>query len=115
EKPWEQLLGAITAVFASWMNPRAVTYRKLNDIPVEWGTAVNVQAMVFGNMGTDCATGVAFTRDPSTGAKKFFGEYLINAQGEDVVAGIRDPQPINEASRVQGKAITLEKAMPKAY
>ncbi len=115
EKPWEQLLGAITAVFASWMNPRAITYRKLNDIPQEWGTAVNVQAMVFGNMGEDCATGVAFTRDPSTGAKKFFGEYLINAQGEDVVAGIRDPQPINEASRVQGKAMTLEKAMPKAY
>ncbi len=115
EKPWDQLLGAITAVFASWMNPRAITYRKLNDIPAEWGTAVNVQSMVFGNMGDDCATGVAFTRDPSTGAKKFFGEYLINAQGEDVVAGIRDPQPINEASRVHGTAITLEKAMPKAY
>jgi pyruvate, orthophosphate dikinase len=117
EDPWEQLNGAIGAVFSSWMNPRANTYRRLNDIPEAWGTAVNVQAMVFGNMGSDCATGVAFTRDPSTGAKKFYGEFLINAQGEDVVAGIRTPQPINEASRTgeTKKLLTLEKLMPKAY
>lgn len=117
EDPWEQLWGAIGAVFSSWMNPRAITYRKLNDIPQEWGTAVNIQAMVFGNMGNDCATGVAFTRDPSTGEKKFFGEFLINAQGEDVVAGIRTPQPINEASRHESSEIlpTLEEIMPKAY
>ncbi|HTL11794.1 MAG TPA: PEP/pyruvate-binding domain-containing protein, partial [Bdellovibrionota bacterium] len=99
EDPWDQLWGAIGAVFGSWMNPRAITYRKLNDIPEEWGTAVNVQSMVFGNMGNDCATGVAFTRDPSTGERRFFGEFLINAQGEDVVAGIRTPHPINDASR----------------
>lgn len=117
EDPWEQLHGAIGAVFASWMNPRANTYRKLNDIPEAWGTAVTVQAMVFGNMGNDCATGVAFTRDPSTGAHKFFGEYLVNAQGEDVVSGIRTPQPINESSRTGEtlKTMTLEKEMPKAY
>ncbi|MBC7385617.1 MAG: pyruvate, phosphate dikinase [Cryobacterium sp.] len=117
ENPWEQLLGAIGAVFASWKNPRANTYRKLNDIPEAWGTAVNVQAMVFGNMGSDCATGVAFTRDPSTGVRKFFGEYLVNAQGEDVVAGIRTPQPINESSRTgeTKAAVTLEKVMPKPY
>jgi pyruvate,orthophosphate dikinase len=81
------------------MNPRANTYRRLNNIPEAWGTAVSVQSMVFGNMGDDCATGVAFTRDPSTGQKKFFGEFLVNAQGEDVVAGIRTPQPINNESR----------------
>src|SRR5690606_32993798 len=117
EDPWEQLRGAIGAVFASWMNPRANTYRKLNDIPTSWGTAVNVQAMVFGNMGDDCATGVAFTRDPSTGEKKFFGEFLVNAQGEDVVAGIRTPQPINEDSRTDETRDmpTLEKLLPKAY
>lgn len=117
EDPFEQLWGAISAVFGSWMNPRAITYRKLNDIPASWGTAVNVQSMVFGNMGDDCATGVAFTRDPSTGEKKFFGEFLINAQGEDVVAGIRTPQPINEVSKQssQDKVQTLEAAMPKAY
>jgi pyruvate,orthophosphate dikinase len=117
EDPWEQLWGAIGAVFGSWMNPRAITYRKLNDIPAEWGTAVNVQSMVFGNMGDDCATGVAFTRDPSTGERKFFGEFLINAQGEDVVAGIRTPQPINSASRHASaeKLPTLEELMPKAY
>ena len=117
EDPWEQLWGAVGAVFSSWMNPRAITYRKLNDIPEEWGTAVNVQAMVFGNMGNDCATGVAFTRDPSNGDKKFFGEFLINAQGEDVVAGIRTPQPINVASRHASaeKLPTLEEAMPKPY
>lgn len=117
DDPWEQLQGAIGAVFASWMNPRANTYRKLNDIPEAWGTAVTVQAMVFGNMGNDCATGVAFTRDPSTGARKFFGEYLVNAQGEDVVSGIRTPQPINESSRTGEtlKTMTLEKEMPAAY
>src|SRR6185437_2171364 len=87
QEPEEQLWGAIGAVFGSWMNPRAITYRKLHDIPAEWGTAVNVQAMVFGNMGDDCATGVCFTRDPSTGENVFYGEYLVNAQGEDVVAG----------------------------
>jgi len=101
----EQLWGAIGAVFTSWNNQRAITYRKLNGIPDEWGTAVNVQSMVFGNMGDDCATGVAFTRNPSTGERKFFGEYLPNAQGEDVVAGIRTPMPITE----------LEKSMPEAY
>jgi pyruvate,orthophosphate dikinase len=101
----EQLWGAIGAVFNSWNNQRAITYRKLNGIPDEWGTAVNVQSMVFGNMGDDCATGVAFTRNPSTGEKKFFGEFLPNAQGEDVVAGIRTPQPITE----------LERSMPEAY
>jgi len=117
EDPWEQLWGAVGAVFGSWMNPRAITYRKLNDIPQEWGTAVNVQAMVFGNMGDDCATGVAFTRDPSTGAKKFFGEFLVNAQGEDVVAGIRTPQPVNSASRHASteKLPTLEELMPGPY
>jgi pyruvate,orthophosphate dikinase len=93
QDPQEQLWGAIGAVFGSWMNPRAITYRKLNNIPADWGTAVNVQSMVFGNMGNDCATGVAFTRNPSTGENVFFGEFLVNAQGEDVVAGIRTPQP----------------------
>ena len=95
-QPQDQLWGAIGAVFSSWMNQRAITYRRLNDIPESWGTAVNVQAMVFGNMGNDCATGVAFTRDPSTGENKFYGEYLINAQGEDVVAGIRTPKTITD-------------------
>jgi pyruvate,orthophosphate dikinase len=117
QDPWEQLWGAIAAVFRSWKTPRAVTYRKLNGIPEEWGTAVNVQAMVFGNMGDDCATGVAFTRDPSTGAKVFYGEYLKNAQGEDVVAGIRTPQPLNRESRSpeQVPLPTLEDEMPRAY
>ncbi|HVE72067.1 MAG TPA: pyruvate, phosphate dikinase [Thermoanaerobaculia bacterium] len=101
----DQLWGAVGAVFNSWNNQRAITYRKLNGIPGDWGTAVNVQSMVFGNMGDDCATGVAFTRNPSTGERKFFGEYLSNAQGEDVVAGIRTPLPISE----------LEKSMPDAY
>jgi len=95
QNPREQLLEAIKAVFRSWDNPRAIVYRRKNDIPYDWGTAVNVQAMVFGNMGNDCGTGVAFTRDPATGEKRLFGEYLINAQGEDVVAGIRTPQPID--------------------
>ena len=117
QDPREQLWGAIGAVFRSWGNPRAVTYRKLNGIPGDWGTAVNVQAMVFGNMGDDCATGVAFTRDPATGANFFYGEYLKNAQGEDVVAGIRTPQPINKDSQsVEHRNLpTLEQEMPKAY
>jgi pyruvate,orthophosphate dikinase len=117
QDPHEQLWGAIGAVFRSWGNPRAITYRKLNGIPRDWGTAVNVQAMVFGNMGDDCATGVAFTRDPSTGADFFYGEYLKNAQGEDVVAGIRTPQAINKDSRSPEHAHlpTLEEEMPKAY
>ncbi len=113
EDPQDQLWGAIGAVFGSWMNQRAITYRRLNNIPAEWGTAVNVQSMVYGNMGDDCATGVAFTRDPSTGENYFYGEYLVNAQGEDVVAGIRTPQPINRA-----KATTLppmEEVMPECY
>lgn len=96
----EQLWGAILAVFNSWMNPRACTYRKLHDIPESWGTAVTVQSMVFGNMGDDCATGVAFTRNPSTGENKYYGEFLVNAQGEDVVAGIRTPQPMDEMGKV---------------
>lgn len=117
EDPMDQLWGAIGAVFSSWMSPRAITYRKLNEIPESWGTAVNVQSMVFGNMGNDCATGVAFTRDPSTGEKKFFGEFLVNAQGEDVVAGIRTPQPINSQSKNDSNSDlpTLEEVMPKAY
>lgn len=113
--PLEQLWGAIDAVFGSWMNPRAVTYRKLNDIPAEWGTAVNVQGMVFGNMGDDCATGVAFTRDPATGENYFYGEYLVNAQGEDVVAGIRTPQPINRTKYQEGDLPSMEEVMPKSY
>jgi len=115
--PMEQLWRAIAAVFNSWENPRAVKYREIYDIPHNWGTAVNVQSMVFGNMGDDCATGVCFTRDPSTGEKKFFGEYLINAQGEDVVAGIRTPAPINDFSKNDSNRSfkTLEEAMPKAF
>jgi pyruvate,orthophosphate dikinase len=112
--PEEQLWGAIGAVFGSWMNPRAITYRRLHDIPVEWGTAVNVQAMVFGNMGEDCATGVCFTRDPSTGENLFYGEYLVNAQGEDVVAGIRTPQPMSNA-RAKPDEMSMQSAMPEAY
>ncbi|MHB2147706.1 pyruvate, phosphate dikinase [Calditrichota bacterium LG25] len=113
--PWDQLWGAIRAVFGSWNNPRAITYRKLNNIPSNWGTAVNVQAMVFGNMGDDCATGVAFTRDPATGEKIFYGEYLVNAQGEDVVAGIRTPQPLNKTTKTDPDQTTLEEIMPEAY
>jgi len=94
DDPWEQLWGSIMAVFDSWMNERAIFYRKLNNIPSEWGTAINVQAMVFGNMGNNSGTGVAFTRDAATGEDLFNGEYLINAQGEDVVAGIRTPRQI---------------------
>src|SRR5262249_15925141 len=115
EDPWEQLLGACAAVFRSWKNPRAETYRQLNDIPSDWGTAVTVQSMVFGNMGDDCATGVAFTRDPNTGEPRFFGEYLVNAQGEDVVAGIRTPQPINGSGGVGDIGSTLDHIMPEAY
>ena len=117
EDPMEQLWGAIGAVFSSWNSARAITYRKLNDIPDDWGTAVNVQSMVFGNLGNDCATGVAFTRDPSSGEAVFFGEFLVNAQGEDVVAGIRTPQPINENSKNEANKDlpTLQAYMPVAY
>jgi pyruvate, orthophosphate dikinase len=114
QDPAEQLWGAVGAVFGSWMNPRANTYRRLHDIPANWGTAVNVQAMVFGNMGNDCATGVCFTRDPSTGENMFYGEYLVNAQGEDVVAGIRTPQPLSKSVAKPGE-VPLEEAMPNAY
>ncbi|MBT5832213.1 MAG: pyruvate, phosphate dikinase, partial [Candidatus Latescibacteria bacterium] len=103
--PIEQLWGGIGAVFGSWQAARAITYRRLNNIPASWGTAVNVQSMVYGNMGTDCATGVAFTRNPSTGQNKFYGEYLVNAQGEDVVAGIRTPEPVSK----------MKRKMPAAY
>jgi pyruvate,orthophosphate dikinase len=126
--PWEQLWGAVAAVFESWMNDRAIYYRKLNNIPVEWGTAVNVQAMVFGNMGGNSATGVGFTRDASTGENMFIGEYLINAQGEDVVAGIRTPQQITKIGSMRwaelqnvteeeraSKFPSLEETMPTAY
>ena len=115
QDPHAQLWGAIGAVFGSWMNPRANTYRRLHDIPADWGTAVNVQAMVFGNMGEDCATGVCFTRDPSTGENIFYGEYLINAQGEDVVAGIRTPQPMAQAQAPSRGERSMEVAMPAAY
>src|ERR1700743_2977015 len=117
QDPHDQLWGAIGAVFSSWMNARAVTYRKLHDIPASWGTAVNVQAMVFGNMGETSATGVAFTRNPSTGEKKLYGEFLINAQGEDVVAGIRTPQEITEESRNEpgSDKPSMESAMPDAF
>ena len=97
--PKEQLMGAIKAVFRSWNNPRAIVYRRMNDIPGSWGTAVNVQSMAFGNMGDDCGTGVAFTRNPATGEKKLMGEFLTNAQGEDVVAGVRTPMPIEEMAQ----------------
>jgi len=117
QDPVEQLWKAIAAVFGSWHNNRATKYREMNNIPHDWGTAVNIQSMVFGNMGDTCATGVCFTRDPSTGAKKFFGEFLVNAQGEDVVAGIRTPQPINNDSKMESNKHqkTLEEVMPKAY
>jgi len=113
----KQLWGAIEAVFASWMNDRAITYRSINNIPVEWGTAVNVQSMVFGNMGETSATGVAFTRNPSTGAKELYGEYLINAQGEDVVAGIRTPQSITIQGKEQLGSIlpSMQETMPEVF
>jgi pyruvate, orthophosphate dikinase len=117
QDPHQQLWGAIGAVFGSWMNQRAITYRRLHNIPESWGTAVNVQAMVFGNMGDTSATGVAFTRNPSTGEKKLYGEFLINAQGEDVVAGIRTPQEISEAARKEAGSDkpSMEYTLPKAY
>jgi pyruvate,orthophosphate dikinase len=113
EQPFDQLIGAIEAVFRSWNNARAILYRKMHGIPEEWGTAVNVQLMVFGNTGNSSGTGVCFTRDPSTGERRFFGEWLPNAQGEDVVAGIRTPQPIAKSATSAGKS--LEEAMPEAY
>lgn len=114
---YEQLFGAVKAVFRSWMNHRAKVYRKLHDIPESWGTAVNIQAMVFGNMGEDCATGVAFTRDPSTGENVFYGEYLVNAQGEDVVAGIRTPQHLTIAGKQaqQSDLPAMEEVMPAVF
>ncbi|MGI9349943.1 MAG: pyruvate, phosphate dikinase [Rhizobiaceae bacterium] len=122
EKPFpqdakEQLWGAVSAVISSWMNARAITYRKLHNIPQEWGTAVNVQAMVFGNMGDSSATGVAFTRNPSTGEKKLYGEFLVNAQGEDVVAGIRTPQDLTEEARIAAgsDSPSLQALMPEAF
>lgn len=117
QDPREQLWGAIGAVFSSWMNARAITYRRLHNIPAAWGTAVNVQAMVFGNMGETSATGVAFTRNPSTGENKLYGEFLVNAQGEDVVAGIRTPHNITEEARIAAGSDkpSLEKVMPEAF
>ena len=117
QEPEAQLWGAISAVFSSWMNARAITYRRLHNIPENWGTAVNVQAMVFGNMGDTSATGVAFTRNPSTGERKLYGEFLVNAQGEDVVAGIRTPQNITEEARIEAgsERPSLEKIMPEAF
>ncbi len=114
---YKQLFGAISAVFLSWESNRAKIYRKLNQIPSEWGTAVNVQSMVFGNMGNDCATGVVFTRNPSDGSNNIYGEYLINAQGEDVVAGTRTPQYITKKAKLEAKveALSMEEAMPKVY
>ena len=117
QDPWQQLWGSVGAVFGSWMNPRACTYRRLHGLPDHWGTAVNVQAMVFGNMGDDCATGVCFTRNPATGENAYYGEYLINAQGEDVVAGIRTPQPLSLAEKelAQTDLPSLEEVMPGLY
>jgi pyruvate,orthophosphate dikinase len=117
QDPKDQLWGAIDAVFSSWMNPRAITYRRLHDLPESWGTAVNVQAMVFGNLGDNSATGVAFTRNPSTGENALYGEFLVNAQGEDVVAGIRTPQNITEKARAAAGSDkpSLEKVMPEAF
>jgi len=117
DNPFDQLWGAIGAVFSSWNGKRAVSYRKIENIPQDWGTAVNIQSMVFGNMGSDSATGVAFTRNPGTGENKFYGEYLINVQGEDVVAGLRTPSPINEDSKNDHNKnlVSLEKGMPAIY
>jgi pyruvate,orthophosphate dikinase len=117
QDPLRQLWGAIGAVFGSWLTARAATYRKLHDIPETWGTAVNVQAMVFGNMGDDCATGVAFTRNPSTGANEFYGEFLVNAQGEDVVAGIRTPQHLTISAKKANRSTlpAMEEAMPGVF
>ena len=117
DDPMEQLLGAIMAVFQSWSGERAINYRRIENIPDEWGTAVNVQTMVFGNMGENSATGVAFTRNPATGEDKFFGEWLVNAQGEDVVAGLRTPNPLNEETKTEGTKDlpSLESSMPGIY
>ncbi|MCK8601697.1 pyruvate, phosphate dikinase [Desulfoferrobacter suflitae] len=115
QDPMAQLWGSIGAVFGSWNNPRAIAYRELNDIPADMGTAVNVQCMVFGNMGDDSGTGVGFTRNPATGENVFYGEYLINAQGEDVVAGIRTPQPINKIQKSDPNTLSLEETMPEIY
>jgi pyruvate,orthophosphate dikinase len=115
QEPMDQLWGAIGAVFGSWNNPRAVAYRKINHIPADMGTAVNVQSMVFGNMGDNSATGVAFTRNPATGENVFYGEYLINAQGEDVVAGLRTPRPINKRQKKDPADQSLEETMPAVY
>src|SRR5207302_5759357 len=117
QDPRKLLWGAIDAVFGSWMNARAITYRRLHRIPETWGTAVNVQAMVFGNLGEASATGVAFTRNPSTGDKQLYGEFLVNAQGEDVVAGIRTPQNITEAARIAAKSDkpSMETVMPEVF
>ncbi len=115
EDPYEQLWGSIGAVFQSWNNDRAIAYRELNNIPGDWGTAVNVQCMVFGNMGEDCGTGVAFTRNPATGENAFYGEYLLNAQGEDVVAGIRTPLPINKKQKTDKAVMSLEEVWPDIY
>jgi pyruvate, orthophosphate dikinase len=117
EDPMAQLWGAIGAIFSSWMNPRAMTYRLMHNIPSDWGTAVNIQAMVFGNLGNSSATGVAFTRNPSTGENALYGEFLVNAQGEDVVAGIRTPQSITDRARIDtgSEKPSLEKLMPEAY
>jgi pyruvate,orthophosphate dikinase len=119
QDPLEQLWGAISAVFKSWNNERATVYRKLNDIPVHWGTAVNVQAMVFGNMGNDCGTGVAFTRNPATGENVFYGEYLMNAQGEDVVAGVRTPLPISKLAdqnpKIHAQLLRVRRQLERHY
>ncbi|MDO8734701.1 MAG: PEP/pyruvate-binding domain-containing protein, partial [Elusimicrobiota bacterium] len=117
EDPMEQLWGGISAVFQSWQGKRAISYRRIENIPDEWGTAVSVQAMVFGNMGNSSATGVAFTRNPATGEKVFYGEWLVNAQGEDVVAGTRTPNPINEQGKTErNKNLhSLETSMPEIY
>lgn len=117
QDPKEQLWGAVGAVFGSWMNDRAITYRRLQSIPASWGTAVSVQSMVFGNMGNDCATGVCFSRNPSTGENAFYGEYLVNAQGEDVVAGIRTPQPLTELEKksTDSDLPSMEETMPLIY
>ena len=117
QDPRQQLKGAIESVIGSWSNPRAKTYRHLHNIPEDWGTAVNVQAMVFGNLGDDSASGVAFTRNPSTGENSLYGEFLINAQGEDVVAGTRTPQNITESARIDAGSDkpSLEKAMPSVF
>ena len=117
QDPAQQLWAAIGAVFGSWMTPRAVTYRRLHNLPSDWGTAVNVQAMVFGNMGDDCATGVAFTRNPSTGENAFYGEFLVNAQGEDVVAGIRTPQHLTIKGKHDNRSNlpAMEEVMPEIF